>query len=129
MALRFTPTVAVCAIGAAVAGGLLALPAADKASQPALPPPASQPGGVPTAVAITIENFDFGQPRTVSAGADVQVSNADAEAHTMTARNGAFDTGSVDEGTSVSFKAPSVPGTYEFYCDIHPSMTGQLVVD
>ena len=129
MALRFTPTVAVCAIGAVVAGGLLALPAADKATQPALPPPASQPGGVQTAVAITIENFDFGQPRTVSGGADVQVSNADAEAHTMTARNGAFDTGSVDEGTSVSFKAPSVPGTYEFYCDIHPSMTGQLVVD
>jgi plastocyanin len=80
-------------------------------------------------VAITIENFDFGQPRTVSAGADVLVSNADAEAHTMTARNGAFDTGSVDEGTSVTFKAPTVPGTYEFYCDIHPSMTGQLVVD
>ena len=47
----------------------------------------------------------------------------------MTARNGAFDTGSVDEGTSVTFKAPPVPGTYEFYCDIHPSMTGQLVVD
>ncbi len=94
-----------------------------------MPPPATQPGGAPTGVSITIENFDFGQPRTVSVGADVLVSNADAEAHTMTARNGAFDTGSVDEGTSVTFKAPSVPGTYEFYCDIHPSMTGQLVVD
>ena len=129
MALRFTPTVVICAIGAAVAGGLLALPPADTATQPPLPPPATQPGGAPTAVSITIENFDFGQPRTVAAGADVLVSNADAEAHTMTARNGAFDTGSVDEGTSVTFKAPSVPGTYEFYCDIHPSMTGQLVVD
>ena len=129
MALRFTPTIAICAIGAAVAGGLLALPPVDKATQTPVPPPATQPGGAPTGVAITIENFDFGQPRTVSVGADVLVSNADAEAHTMTARNGAFDTGSVDEGTSVTFKAPTVPGTYEFYCDIHPSMTGQLVVD
>ena len=129
MALRFTPTIAICAIGAAVAGGLLALPPAEKATQAPLPAPASQTGGAPSAVVITIQNFDFGQPRTVLAGADVQVSNADAEAHTMTARNGAFDTGSVDEGTSVTFKAPSVPGTYEFYCDIHPSMTGQLVVD
>jgi len=129
MALRFTPTVAICAVGAVVAGGLLALPPVDKATQPPIPAPPAQPGGTPTAVAITIENFDFGQPRTVSTGADVQVSNAEAEAHTMTARNGAFDTGSVDEGTSVTFKAPSVPGTYEFYCDIHPSMTGQLVVD
>ena len=129
MALRFTPTIAICAIGAAVAGGLLALPPVDKATQTPVPPPATQPGGAPSAVVITIQNFDFGQPRTVLAGADVQVSNADAEAHTMTARNGAFDTGSVDEGTSVTFKAPSVPGTYEFYCDIHSSMTGQLVVD
>ena len=129
MALRFTPTIVICAIGAAVAGGLLALPPAEKATQAPLPAPASQTGGAPSAVVITIQNFDFGQPRTVSVGADVLVSNADAEAHTMTARNGAFDTGSVDEGTSVTFKAPSVPGTYEFYCDIHPSMTGQLVVD
>jgi plastocyanin len=127
MALRFTPTIVICAIGAAVAGSLLALPPVDKATETPLPAPAAQPGGAP--VSITIQNFDFGQPRTVLVGADVQVSNADAEAHTMTARNGAFDTGSVDEGTSVTFTAPSVPGTYEFYCDIHPSMTGQLVVD
>ena len=127
MALRFTPTVAICAIGAVVAGGLLALPPVDKSTETPLPAPAAQPGVAPAS--ITIQNSDFGQPRTVLVGADVQVSNADAEAHTMTARNGAFDTGSVDEGTSVTFKAPSVPGTYEFYCDIHPSMTGQLVVD
>jgi plastocyanin len=129
MALRFTPTLAVCAIGAAVTGALLALPPAEKAAQTPLPAPTAPAGGGPAPVVITIADFDFGQPRTVSAGGDVQVSNADAEAHTMTARNGAFDSGSVDEGTSVTFKAPTVPGTYEFYCDIHPSMTGQLVVD
>jgi len=128
MSLRITPTLVICAIGAGITGALLALPPAEQDATP-LPAPASQPGGAPSAVVITIQNFDFGQPRTVLAGADVQVSNADAEAHTMTARNGAFDTGSVDEGTSVTFKAPAVPGTYEFYCDIHPSMTGQLVVD
>jgi plastocyanin len=127
MALRFTPTLAVCAIGAGITGALLALPPADKATS--VPAPATQPGGAPAAATITISNFDFGPPRTVSASAVVQVNNADAEAHTVTARNGAFDTGSVDEGTIVSFRAPSVPGTYEFRCDIHPSMTGQLVVD
>ena len=75
-----------------------------------------------------IADFSFGQPRTVAAGAVVQVSNADAEAHTLTAEDGTFDTGSVDGGTVVSFTAPTVPGTYSFYCDIHPSMTGSLVV-
>ena len=80
-------------------------------------------------MAIQIADFSFGESRTVAAGAVVQVTNADAAAHTLTATSGAFDTGSVDEGTIVSFTAPAVPGTYEFFCEIHPSMTGSLVVD
>ena len=123
MALRFTPTVAICAIGAVVTGGLLALPPAD--DDPAAPAP-SPAGAAPPSIAIA--DFSFGQPRTVAGGAVVQVSNADAEAHTLTAEDGTFDTGSVDGGTVVSFTAPTVPGTYAFYCDIHPSMTGSLVV-
>ena len=91
-----------------------------------MPAPAPD-GAVP--VAIEIADFSFGQPRTVAVGGVVQVSNADAEAHTLTAEDGTFDTGSVDEGTVVSFTAPTVPGTYSFYCDIHPSMTGSLVVE
>jgi plastocyanin len=126
VALRFTPTLAVCAIGAAVTGALLALPPAAPAAPTPLP---AQAAGASGPVTITISNFDFGPPRTVAPGAVVQVGNADAEAHTLTARNGAFDTGSVDEGTTVSFRAPTVPGRYEFYCDIHSSMTGSLVVD
>ena len=129
MALRFTPTLAVCIVGAGVTGALLALPPAEKAAQAPLPAPAATAGGAPAPVAIRIVDFSFGQPRTVKAGSVVQVSNADAEAHTLTAMNGAFDTGSVDGGSTVSFTAPNAPGTYEFYCDIHPSMTGQLVVD
>lgn len=128
MALRFTPTLAICAVGAAITGALLALPPADEHTTP-VPPPASVTGGAPASAAIQIADFSFGQPRTVRAGAVVQVSNADAEAHTLTAEDGAFDTGSVDEGTVVSFTAPAVPGTYSFYCDIHPSMTGSLVVE
>ncbi len=127
MALRFTPTLAVCVVGAGITGALLALPPAEKAAQAPLPAPAASAGGAP--VVITIADFSFGEPRTVQAGAVVQVSNADAEAHTLTAKNGAFDTGSVDGGSTVSFTAPNAPGTYEFYCDIHSSMTGQLVVD
>jgi len=78
---------------------------------------------------VQIADFSFGPPRTVAGGAVIQVSNADAEAHTLTAEDGVFDTGSVDGGTVVSFTAPAVPGTYTFFCDIHPSMTGSLVVD
>ncbi len=127
MTLRFTPTLAICAIGAGVTAALLALPPADDDATP-VPAPASAPGGA-APIAIQIADFSFGQPRTVAVGAVVQVSNADAEAHTLTAEDGTFDTGSVDEGTVVAFTAPTVPGTYSFYCDIHPSMTGSLVVE
>jgi plastocyanin len=126
MALRFTPTLAICAIGAGVTAALLALPPADDASPPLPPPPSAGAAAPPT---VTIADFAFGEPRTVAVGAVVQVSNADAEAHTLTAGDGTFDTGSVEGGTVVSFTAPSVPGTYPFACAIHPSMTGSLVVD
>jgi plastocyanin len=129
MALRFTPTLAICAIGAGVTAALLALPpAGDDTTSTPVPAPASTPGGA-APIAIQIADYSFGQPRTVAVGAVVQVSNADAEAHTLTAEDGTFDTGSVDGGTVVSFTAPTVPGTYSFYCDIHPSMTGSLVVE
>jgi len=132
MALRFTPTLAICATGAAITGALLALPPADAgAPAPLAAPVTASPGAVPTPapVVIQIEDFSFGQSRTVVAGAVVQVGNADAAAHTLTAEGGAFDTGSVAKGTTVSFTAPAAPGTYEFFCEIHPSMTGSLVVD
>jgi len=132
VALRFTPTLAICAAGAAVTGALLALPPADAGAPAPLPAPVTAaPGAAPTAapIAIQIEDFSFGRSRTVSAGAVVQVSNADAAAHTLTAEGAAFDPGSVDRGTTVSFTAPASPGTFEFFCEIHPSMTGSLVVD
>ena len=132
MALRFTPTFAICVLGAAVTGALLALPPVDAGAPAPLPAPVSAaPGAGPAAtpVAIEIQDFSFGGSRTVAAGAVVQVSNADAAAHTLTAEGGAFDTGSVAKGTTVSFTAPAAPGTYEFFCEIHPSMTGSLVVD
>jgi plastocyanin len=132
VSLRFTPTLAICAIGAAVTGALLALPPADAGAPAPLPASTTAaPGAAPTAspVAIEIRDFSFGGSRTVATGAVVQVSNADAAAHTLTAEGGAFDTGSVAKGTTVSFTAPAAPGTYEFFCEIHPSMTGSLVVD
>ncbi len=78
---------------------------------------------------IQIADFSFVGARTAEAGAVVQVTNADAAAHTLTATSGAFDTGVVDQGATGSFTAPVEPGTYEFTCEIHPSMTGSLVVD
>ena len=76
---------------------------------------------------MTIADFGF-SPLTVAAGATVTVTNNDGVPHTVTAVGGEFATGLIDAGASVAFVAPTQPGTYTFFCDLHPAMQGTLVV-
>ena len=91
-------------------------------------PPAvvGTPTGAVPAV-ITIADFGF-SPLTVAPGAPVTVTNADGAPHTVTAVGGEFATGLIDAGATVAFVAPTQPGTYTFFCEVHPSMQGTLVV-
>jgi len=77
---------------------------------------------------IVIKNFAF-TPRTltVAPGTRLQVTNADGTQHTFTADNGAFATG-VIAGGKHAVVTVNKAGTYRFHCDIHPNMTGTLVV-
>jgi plastocyanin len=77
---------------------------------------------------ITISNFDFGKPLTVSPGATVMVMNNDSETHTVTAdTGGAFDV-TATAGASTTFTAPTKPGSYPFHCSFHSDMHGSLTV-
>jgi plastocyanin len=76
---------------------------------------------------ITISDFSYSTPDSVSPGATVTVDNKDSTAHTVTADSGnAFDD-SANSGTS-TFTAPTKPGSYPFHCNFHPEMHGTLVV-
>lgn len=78
----------------------------------------------------TVEAADFSFTSiTVTAGAEVGFENTGAKPHTMTADDGAFDSGNVAGGSSTTLTAPSEPGAYAFHCEIHPSMTGTLTVE
>jgi plastocyanin len=95
--------------------------------------PATDTGGdtgtdAPAGGTITISDFDFGGETVVAPGATITVSNTDGAPHTVTADDGEFDTGQIAGGESATFTAPTEPGTYEFFCGVHPSMTGSLVV-
>jgi plastocyanin len=80
-----------------------------------------------TASTITIEDFSFSTPDSVSPGATVTVNNKDGTSHTVTSDTGnAFDD-AASPGTS-TFTAPTKPGSYPFHCSIHPEMHGTLVV-
>jgi plastocyanin len=77
---------------------------------------------------ITIHSFAFTVPKSVLHGALVKVVNKDAVAHTVTSnRAGKFNV-SVPAHSSKSFRAPSTPMKYGFFCAIHPSMKGVLKV-
>jgi plastocyanin len=78
-------------------------------------------------VAIKIEKLVFA-PRSVSArgGDTVQWTNADFVAHTATARNGGWDV-MIPAHSTASIVLKDA-GTFDYYCRLHPNMTGQLTV-
>lgn len=79
-------------------------------------------------VVITVEDFEYDIPESVSPGATITVVNKDSAAHTVTSKeDGAFDA-VFEGGSTVTFTAPEKPGEYPFFCVYHPSMTGTLVV-
>ncbi len=77
---------------------------------------------------ITISGFSFGAPITIQAGETVTVTNDDSVTHTWTSRDGEFSSGSLNVGESFQFTFET-PGVYEFFCSIHPAMTGSLTVE
>ncbi len=81
-----------------------------------------------TATDVSIINVAF-EPADISvpAGTTVAWTNDDPFDHTVTARDGAFDSGTMgaDESFSQTFDSE---GTYEYFCAIHPSMTGTVTV-
>jgi plastocyanin len=63
----------------------------------------------------------------VAAGGTVTFANTDDRAHTVTASDGSFDSGVVNAGARWSRRFASA-GTFRYFCAIHPSMTGTVVV-
>lgn len=78
---------------------------------------------------ITIEDFSFGEPVTVSTGEQVTVVNQDGVTHTWTATDDTFDSGNLSQGEESTFTFEE-PGTYQFFCKIHPTqMAGTITVE
>ena len=64
---------------------------------------------------------------TVTAGTTVTWTNKDAIAHRPTSNTGLFDSGNMSPNGTFSFNFPTA-GTYNYFCAIHPSMTGKVIV-
>jgi amicyanin len=87
-------------------------------------------GAQTPATAISIDNFTFTPPTmTVKAGTTITWTNKDDIPHGIAATGNAFaKSKALDTDDSYSFTF-TTPGTYQYFCYIHPHMTGTIVVE
>jgi plastocyanin len=77
---------------------------------------------------VQIVEFSYEpDPVVVQVGGKVIWQNEDTAPHTATADDGSFDTGTIEKGKlgSATFKDP---GTFTYFCEIHPTMHGTVEV-
>jgi plastocyanin len=108
------------ALGAVSAGGIA----------PIVVPALAQNASAVSAGAVSIDNFTFNPPTLrVKSGTKVTWTNKDDIPHGIAssantfARSQALDT---DDSFSFTFDKP---GTYQYFCYIHPHMVGTIVVE
>jgi plastocyanin len=79
-------------------------------------------------LAVTIEGMKFNEASlNVAVGDSVTFTNADGAPHTTTAKYSSFDTGTLKKGESATIAFASA-GTSDYFCAVHPSMKGQIIV-
>jgi plastocyanin len=118
-------------VGLAVWGVSLRRAATPPASGAAPSQEASTTAPISTAAArVSIENFDYNPKElVVTTGATVTWVNADDFPHTVTSAVSPplFDSKTLDKDGEFSFQFKT-PGTYDYFCGLHPYMTGKVIV-
>ena len=91
------------------------------------PPPASAMPQIVTAQ-VSLAGFAFSPDAViVSVGATVTWTNKDSVTHTVTSNGGLFDSGNLAQGKTFSYTFKE-KGTFQYHCNLHPSMTGKIIV-
>jgi plastocyanin len=78
---------------------------------------------------VKIDNFTFNpQQITVKAGTTVVWINHDDIPHTVMSKTFIFKSKALDTDDKFSFTF-ATPGTFPYFCSLHPHMTGSIVVE
>jgi plastocyanin len=78
---------------------------------------------------VKIDNFTFDpQKITIKAGTTVTWKNVDDIPHTVTSTARTFKSKALDTDDSFSYTF-TTPGTFEYFCSLHPHMTATIVVE
>lgn len=103
-----------------VATALLVAESTNVAATPQQPAPAT--------AHVRLDNFSFGPATlTVAVGTIVTWTNRDDIPHTVVSTDGVFKSKVLDTDEQFSYTF-ATPGTFPYFCSIHPHMTGRIVV-
>ena len=82
----------------------------------------------PGDVHVGIDNFIFNPSViTIPVGTKVEWENNDDIPHSIVEATGRFHSAALDTGDKFSFTF-SQAGTFDYFCGLHPRMTGKIVV-
>lgn len=77
---------------------------------------------------VKIDNFSFTPPTlTIPAGTKVTWVNADDIPHTVVADDKTFKSKVLDTDEAFTYTFAQ-PGTYSYFCSVHPKMTAKIIV-
>ena len=77
---------------------------------------------------VSIQGFAFEPAElAVGSGDEITWTNEDPAPHTVTARDGSFDSGTIEPGQSFAVQVDA-SGAVTYFCEIHPTMEGTIRV-
>src|SRR5271167_2700248 len=90
--------------------------------------PAATPDAKATPVEVKIDNFSFSPATiTVPVGTTVRWTNRDDIPHTVVSDDKTFKSKALDTDDQFTYTFTK-PGTYGYFCGLHPKMTAKVVV-
>src|SRR5882757_1539816 len=90
--------------------------------------PVAASAATATPMEVKIDHFSFGPTTiTVAVGTTVTWTNRDDIPHTVVSDDKVFKSKVLDTDEKFSFTFAK-PGTYPYFCSVHPKMTGKVVV-
>lgn len=90
---------------------------------------AAMPQSQEMTATVKIDNFSFSPAALqIKAGTKVTWTNADDIPHTVVSDDKIFKSKALDTDDKFSFTFDK-PGTYPYFCSLHPKMTAKVVVE
>ena len=79
-------------------------------------------------ISVSIENYSYSpDPLTIAVGSTVVWTNRDEVAHTVVSRDRLFSSPDLEANQHFEFTFKKA-GRFDYFCSLHPEMTGRIVV-